>query len=195
MNLLPAAVSRLAAHPNIIGMKESGGDIAQIADLVAGTPDDFQVLAGSASTFYAALGAGCAGGILALGVRPAGGLRAALFELAKAGRHDEARALQRQLVPLARLLGPTYGVPGLKAALTLVGCDVGVPRAPLLAPASDAAFTALREALRPVRGGFGVRMANLLPDNERILLGPGPSLRRRASCARWRRRRSAISIR
>src|SRR5215471_12396476 len=40
VNLQPAAVSRLAEHPNIIGMKESGGDVAQIADLVSGTPDD-----------------------------------------------------------------------------------------------------------------------------------------------------------
>src|SRR5438128_6466949 len=41
VDLLPAAVSRLAAHPNIVGMKESGGDVARIADLVTGTPDDF----------------------------------------------------------------------------------------------------------------------------------------------------------
>ena len=41
VNLLPAAVARLATHPNIIGMKESGGDVAQIADLVSQTPDDF----------------------------------------------------------------------------------------------------------------------------------------------------------
>ncbi len=54
VNLLPAAVTRLATHPNIIGMKESGGDVAQIADLVSGTPDDFAVLAGTTSTFYAA---------------------------------------------------------------------------------------------------------------------------------------------
>ena len=55
VNLLPAAVTTLAAHPNIIGMKESGGDLAQIGDLVSGTPGDFTVLAGTTSTFYAAL--------------------------------------------------------------------------------------------------------------------------------------------
>src|SRR5204863_6521963 len=55
VNLLPAAVHQLATHPNIIGMKESGGDVAQVADLVSLTPDDFNVLAGSAPTFYAAL--------------------------------------------------------------------------------------------------------------------------------------------
>ena len=146
VNLLPEAVSRLAAHPNIAGMKESGGDVAQIADLVSGTPDDFSVLAGSASTFYAALCVGAVGGILALGcVVPEACAR--LYQLTNDGRHDQARALQQQLVPLAKLLGSAYGVPGLKAALNLVGCDVGVPRPPL-APVTDAALMALREALR-----------------------------------------------
>jgi dihydrodipicolinate synthase/N-acetylneuraminate lyase len=69
-----------------------------------------------------------------------------LFDLASAGRHAEALALQRELVPLARLLGPVHGVPGLKAALNLLGYDVGLPRPPLT-PVDDAALPALREAL------------------------------------------------
>jgi len=145
VNLLPAAVSQLAPHPNIIGMKESGGDVAVINDLVSGTPGDFNVLAGTTSTFYAALCVGAVGGILAPAcVVPDACVR--LFELARAGRHDEALAAQRQLMPIARLLGPTYGVPGLKAALRIIGCDVGVPRPPL-APVPDAAIPQLRGAI------------------------------------------------
>src|SRR5262244_2187040 len=45
VNLLPAAVERLGPHPNIVGMKESGGDIAQIAEVIANTPAGFQMLA------------------------------------------------------------------------------------------------------------------------------------------------------
>ncbi len=145
VNLLPAAVARLATHPNIVGMKESGGDVAQIADLVSGTPDDFNVLAGTTATFFAALSVGAAGGILALACVVPGACMH-LFELNQAGRHAEALALQRQLVPLARLLGPTHGVPGLKAALNLLGYDVGVPRPPLT-PVPDTAIPALRDAL------------------------------------------------
>jgi len=145
VNLLPAAVARLATHPNIIGMKESGGDVAQIADLVSGTPDDFNVLAGTTATFFAALAVGATGGVLALACVVPGACMH-LFELTQAGRRDEALALQRQLVPLARLLGPTYGVPGLKAALNLLGYDVGAPRPPL-APVPDIAIPALRDAL------------------------------------------------
>ena len=144
VNLLPAAVARLSEHPNIIGMKESGGDIAQIAELVSSTRPDFQVLAGSSSTFYAARCVGVVGSILALAaIVPEPCLR--LFELTREGRHDEALALQHQLLPLSRLLSG-HGVPGYKAALELVGIDVGVPRPPLI-PVSDAAITALKAAL------------------------------------------------
>jgi 4-hydroxy-2-oxoglutarate aldolase len=145
VNLPAAAVSRLALHPNIIGMKESNADVAQVADLVASTPASFQVLAGSSSTFYAALCVGVAGGILALAaVLPEPCVR--LFDLTKQGSHEEARALQQALVPMGRLLSGAYGVGGLKAALKLVGIDAGVPRPPL-ADVPVAGITALREAL------------------------------------------------
>jgi 4-hydroxy-2-oxoglutarate aldolase len=152
VNLLPAAVHQLAAHSNIVGMKESGGDIAQIAELVSGTPDSFQVLAGTLSTFYAALSVGCVGGILApASVLPDACVR--LFQLTRDGRHAEARALQQQLAPVARILGATYGVPGLKAALNLAGVDVGAPRPPL-APVPDTAIAAIRDALAAFEAAF-----------------------------------------
>jgi 4-hydroxy-2-oxoglutarate aldolase len=146
VNLLPAAVTRLATHPNIAGMKESGGDLAQISEVIATTPDDFQMLSGSLSTFYASLCVGCVGGILAPACVVAEAC-ARLYDLSRAGRHEDAQRLQRQLLPIARLLGGGgYGVAGLKAALAVVGYDVGVPRPPL-APAPEAAYAAVREAL------------------------------------------------
>lgn len=152
VNLSPDTVARLALHPNIIGIKESGSDIAQIADLVAVAPDGFAVLAGSASTFQAALSAGVTGAILALGgLLPEACVR--LFQLMQDGKHLEARALQRRLLPVARLISTGYGVPGLKAALRLSGTDVGSPRSPL-APAPDAAVDALRTALHSFEDAF-----------------------------------------
>src|SRR4051812_15585059 len=145
VNLQPAAVARLATHANIVGMKESGGDVAQVGDLVALTPDDFTVLAGAAGTLYPMLCVGAAGGILALAnVLPE--QCAHLFELTQAGRHAVAIALQRRLVPIARLLGATHGVAGLKAALNLLGYDVGLPRPPLV-PLAETVLPALRDAL------------------------------------------------
>jgi 4-hydroxy-2-oxoglutarate aldolase len=152
VNLSPEVVARLSAHPNIVGIKESGSDIAQIADLVSLTPPDFSTLAGSASTFYAALCAGVSGGILALSsLAPGACVR--LFNLVGQGKHDEARRLQRQLLPLARFISTGYGVPGLKAALKLTGIDVGWPRLPL-APAPDSAVEIVRNALNTFEETF-----------------------------------------
>ena len=130
VNLTPQTVERLGVHPNIPGMKDSGGDIGQLAEYVSRTPDDFAVLSGSAATLVHALAAGCDGAILAL----AAILPEACVEmraLVAAGRLEEARALQRRLMPLARSVGSGYGVPGLKAALELMGFAGGAPRPPL----------------------------------------------------------------
>jgi 4-hydroxy-2-oxoglutarate aldolase len=136
VNLLPDAVERLAVHPNIVGIKESGSDIGQIADYVARTPDDFTVLAGSATTLVHALCAGCDGAILALAsLAPAECVLMAT--LVRETRLDEATALQRRLMPLARSVGSTYGVPGLKAALELIGYAGGPPRPPLRPVSSE----------------------------------------------------------
>ena len=132
VNMLPDAVERLAVHPNIVGIKESGGDIGQIAEYVARTPDDFTVLAGSATTLVHAFAAGCDGAILALAsLVPDECVR--MLTLVREQRLNEARALQRRLMPLARSVGSTYGVPGLKAALELIGYAGGPPRPPLRA--------------------------------------------------------------
>jgi 4-hydroxy-2-oxoglutarate aldolase len=136
VNLLPDAVERLALHPNVVGIKESGSDVGQIAEYVSRTPDDFTVLAGSATTLVHALCAGCDGAILALAsLVPDACVR--MMTLVVEQRLDEARALQRRLMPLARSVGSTYGVPGLKAALELIGCAGGPPRPPLRPVSSE----------------------------------------------------------
>lgn len=145
VNLLPQAVAQLSQHPNVVGIKESGSDIAQITDLVAAAPPGFSVLAGSASTFLAALSAGVSGGILALAaLLPAPCVQ--LFDLWREGRIAEAQSLQRRLLPMARLISSGHGLPGLKSALAAVGCDVGYPRPPLL-PASPAVAEVMAHAL------------------------------------------------
>jgi 4-hydroxy-2-oxoglutarate aldolase len=136
VNLLPDAVERLAVHPNIVGIKESGSDIGQMAEYIARTPNDFTVLAGSATTLVHALCAGCDGAILALAsLAPAECV--SMAALVREKRLDEATALQRRLMPLARSVGSTHGVPGLKAALELIGYAGGAPRPPLRPVSSE----------------------------------------------------------
>ena len=88
----------------------------------------------------------CGGGILAL-ARLVPEACVAAVRIDAQGRGDEALALQQQLLPISRLVGSTYGVPGLKAALRIAGCDVGVPRPPL-APVSEAGMAALQRGAR-----------------------------------------------
>jgi 4-hydroxy-2-oxoglutarate aldolase len=135
VNLSPDTIGRLAAHPNIVGLKETSTDGAQFAELAAAVPADFTVMAGSAPGVYAALCAGATGAILAVAcVRPA--LCLALLEHVRAGRMAEALACQQRMTPLARAVTTGYGIAGLKAAMDLSGMDGGDPRPPIgaLAP-------------------------------------------------------------
>jgi 4-hydroxy-2-oxoglutarate aldolase len=135
VNLLPDAVEKLSEHPNIVGLKDSGNDMLQIGDYLARSKPGFTVLAGAAPTLFTSAALGVHGAVLALaGIVPE--MCVELFEHVRAGRVTEARDLQRRLMPVARSIGPVYGVPGLKAALDLMGLRGGIPRAPLRPVAS-----------------------------------------------------------
>lgn len=125
-----ATVSVLAEHPNIIGVKDSAGNIAKLAQIVSQTPPHFNVLAGSAGYLLPALTIGAVGAIAALSnIYPREVCRVqALFE---AGQLEEARVLQASLIPANTAVTATYSVPGLKAALELTAGYGGRPRSPL----------------------------------------------------------------
>lgn len=139
------AVERLARHPNIVGMKESGNDLILISECVARTPDNWTVLAGSATTLFHSICAGCDGAILALASLVPGPC-AEVVSLVQANRLAEARALHRSLLPLARSIGGVHGIPGLKAALDLAGYTGGHPRPPLR-PVAPSVVEAIRAEL------------------------------------------------
>jgi 4-hydroxy-2-oxoglutarate aldolase len=143
--LPPSVVHDLARHGNIQGMKDSSGDVANMQRLLCGVPGDFPVAAGSAPAFYPALCLGAAGGVLAV-AQCAPQATCALYEAFRAGDHARARKIQMALTPLATAVTATYGVAGLKAAVTLTGRRGGVPRAPI-APATEAAVSDLRELI------------------------------------------------
>jgi 4-hydroxy-2-oxoglutarate aldolase len=130
-------VARVAHHPNIIGIKDSSGDIAGVAAIIAAAPKGFQTLVGSASTLYESLQAGAVGAILALAdVFPE--LCAEIFEVARAGNAAQARSLAQRLIAPAKILGSQYGIAGLKYVLDRLGYYGGTPRPPLL-PVDEAA--------------------------------------------------------
>jgi 4-hydroxy-2-oxoglutarate aldolase len=138
-------VIALSAHPNIIGLKDSAGNVAKLAEVAAGAREGFVVLAGSAGFLLPALVVGAVGAIAALAnIAPVECLR--LMELTTAGKLDEARALQARLVPVNTAVTSGYGVAGLKAALQFVAHYGGAPRRPL-APLGEGERVRLRSLL------------------------------------------------
>ena len=137
---LPAqAVAALAAHPNVIGLKDSGGDITKIGQMVsdcAAVRPDFQILAGSAGFFLPALAVGAVGGVMAL-ANLAGPQLQAVYTRFPAGDLAGARALHLRLIAANTAVTARFGVAGLKAALNMLGYAGGWVRGPLLPLPAD----------------------------------------------------------
>jgi len=146
-NIPISIVPDLAAHDNIAGIKDSAGDINQLSELVRLTRgQNFEVLSGNFGALLPAMTFGVNGAILAVAnVAPKECV--AMFEAARAGQRDEAGQLHLRLLPVARAVTSHFGVPGLKAALDLLGYFGGVPREPLL-PVSESVRERIAKLLR-----------------------------------------------
>ncbi|HEX9037442.1 MAG TPA: dihydrodipicolinate synthase family protein [Ktedonobacterales bacterium] len=138
-------VIALSVHPNIIGVKDSSGNVTKLAAIAAGAREGFAVLAGSAGFLLPAMVVGACGVIAALAnIAPRECLR--LVALTEAGKLDEARALQARLIAVNTAVTSGYGVAGLKAALAFTARYGGEPRRPL-APLGDGDRARLRGLL------------------------------------------------
>ncbi|MBU2646662.1 dihydrodipicolinate synthase family protein, partial [bacterium] len=131
INISVNAVRELSQHPNIIGMKDSTGNVAQLVSFLDVIPDDFNLMVGTASAWYPALGLGIQGGIFAVA-------NCAPNECTKVqkafdkGDLDAARAEYRRIFPVNAAVTAQFGVPGLKYACNLLGYRGGFARSPLL---------------------------------------------------------------
>lgn len=130
LDLNATVLGALATHPNIVGVKDSAGDITKLALLAGQVPTSFAIFAGSAGYLLPALAVGALGAVAALAnVFPRQVCR--LQELFESGHLMEARQLQALLIPVNTAVTATYGVPGLKAALEITAGYGGRPRSPL----------------------------------------------------------------
>jgi 4-hydroxy-2-oxoglutarate aldolase len=142
----PQAVRTLAEHPNIIGMKDSSGDVPRMAALKATLPPSFQFIVGTAGALYPALTLGVRAGVLAL-ANFAGSACTKVQALHDAGKLEEARALYFSLIPVNAAVTSQFGVPGLKCAASLAGYDAGATRSPLL-PVTQAVRDEIARVMR-----------------------------------------------
>lgn len=146
MNLSSQLVIELSKHPNIVGVKDSSGNIVQIAEICAGTADDFAVFAGSGSFLLATLAVGGVGGTLAVAnIMPEESVK--LVDLFYGGNMEEAQAMQRLLLAPNAAVTAKFGISGLKSALDYLGYYGGNVRPPLL-PLTQPEVEKLHEILR-----------------------------------------------
>jgi 4-hydroxy-2-oxoglutarate aldolase len=130
IDLTAETIAELSKHSNIIGIKDSSGNIVKIGDIVRLTDPQFQVLAGSASFLYSALLVGAVGGIMAM-ANIAPGKCIQLYNYTMQNKLKEAKELQLQLIPVNTAITRQWGVPALKAAMDYLGLQGGPTRPPL----------------------------------------------------------------
>lgn len=124
-------IIELSHHPNIVGIKDSSGNLAFVSELIPRVSPDFSILLGAGSIILSGLIMGASGGILTLAdIVPAKCVE--LYKLFQNGKMEKAQKLQLELIPLNKAVTQTLGVPGAKYALDLLGYFGGLPRLPLL---------------------------------------------------------------
>jgi 4-hydroxy-tetrahydrodipicolinate synthase len=146
VNLRPELAVRLAAHPNVMGIKEASGDLKQIMDILRARPDDFTLLSGDDWLTLPALSAG-GDGLISVVSNEVPAAMTALVHLLLSGNLENARVWHYRLLPLMDANFLETNPAPCKAALHAMGRIQNVLRLPLV-PASEATATALRDALR-----------------------------------------------
>jgi len=139
-------VAELARHENIVGIKDSSGDIELLRGYLEAQSETFTVFTGNGGTFKRALEAGARGGILAVALF-AGSLALDIYSSMASGNDAAAEPAQTRLTPLSNRIVGDLGVPGVKAALDQVGLKGGPVRAPLL-PVGGNELAQITELLR-----------------------------------------------
>jgi 4-hydroxy-2-oxoglutarate aldolase len=134
--LMQETVARLAEHPNIVGLKESSGDLTALKDLFRELKNsEFSVLVGSPAILTQGLNAGCAGAVLAVGAL-APNTACAIEQAYNHNNYERAEELQKRLAALARVTAAS-GIGHLKAAMDAVGLYGYLPRSPMPIPTDE----------------------------------------------------------
>ena len=123
-------MGELSRHENIVGIKDSSGDLKRFAEYSEACDGSCRLFVGNGALLYAALELGAAGGIMALGLL-APEAYGELLEHYRAGRLQEAGKIQERLAPAQRQVVGTFGARGVKVGLELKGWHGGSPRPPL----------------------------------------------------------------
>ncbi|MCF8381203.1 MAG: dihydrodipicolinate synthase family protein [Bacteroidales bacterium] len=129
-------IVKISEHKNIIGLKDSGGNIVKMGDIKRMVKPEFQILAGSACFLLPAFTVGAIGGILALAnIAPEKCI--SVYTDFFSGNLAKAQATQLELIPINAAVTSKWGVPALKAAMDYMGLYGGIARKPIQAIKED----------------------------------------------------------
>ena len=148
VNMTAETTLRLSRVPNIVGIKEASGDLAQIARIIDDAGDDFRLWSGDDALTLPILALG-GYGVIAVVSHLAGVQLHRIIDDYLAGRTADAARGHRRLLPLMQTLMIEASNPApVKYALNQVGFRVGAPRLPLVEPEGDAAERIMAEVRR-----------------------------------------------
>ncbi|MCL2093397.1 MAG: dihydrodipicolinate synthase family protein [Treponema sp.] len=133
VNISAEAVGVLSRHKNIVGMKDSNGDVPQLATFMRAADEDFQIMPGTFSAWYPALGMGLTAIISAMANCSPNEI-AQTQALFVQGKLKEAFDMYQTWFPLNTAVTATYGIGGLKYACEYLGYRGGHVRNPLADP-------------------------------------------------------------
>ena len=135
----------LAEHPNVVGIKEASGNLAQVTDILRHRPSGFSVLSGDDALTLAVMAAG-GDGVISVVSNATPRLMARLVDFCASGDYAEARALAMRLTPWFEAAFIDSNPIPVKAALSMMGMMENVLRLPLV-PLTGAHEAPVRAAL------------------------------------------------
>ena len=145
-NLLPKTVARLAEHPNIVGIKEATGNMAQMVEIMRLCGDKIDVYSGEDALTVPMMAMGAAGTISVLSnVAPKEAV--AMTDACRAGDFRTAAKWQCDLLPLIDALFSEVNPIPAKAAVSAMGFGEEHLRLPL-SPMEDATRAVLYAEMR-----------------------------------------------
>jgi 4-hydroxy-2-oxoglutarate aldolase len=139
-------ITAMATHPNVVGLKDSSGNMSAISETLKACPTEFSLFQGHGSLLFSALLLGAKGGILALS-NVAPGETVDIYKRFQTAEYEKARELQLRLLPVNQKIVGGFGVPGIKCAAEMLGYAAGDPRPPLR-PVTSEVKDSIRKILK-----------------------------------------------
>ena len=135
VNMEPKTVARLAEIPNIVAVKEASGNVVQMSEIVAATPDEFLLLSGDDPLTVATMAVGGVG-VVSVASNEAPAEMVQIVELCEKGDYVAARKLHHWLLPLIQVNFVESNPIPCKAAMAAMGLIEESYRLPLVAPSA-----------------------------------------------------------